>query len=215
MSIARHAAAAFFAFHAAAVVFLSIPPPPPGLASGAAGAEVDRSVDAWAGVAEQLGLPAHSFRWILASAAGFEGTALDVARAAFLPYADLVGAGQSWRMFGKVPTDCARLEIDVDAGSGWTPLYAGRSPSATWRRALFDEERMRGVVGAFEIRAHRPYWPFFVDWVAREVRRDRPDALAVRVQMRGLEIPAPEVLRATGSLEVREPYWTAERRFAP
>ena len=53
------------------------------------------------------------------------------------PYYRLLGTGQSWSMFGVLNHTPARLEIDVDRGAGWEPLYHAHEPAHAWRRRLW------------------------------------------------------------------------------
>src|SRR5262245_10146166 len=59
------------------------------------------------------------------------------------PYFRYCGARQGWAMFSHINHTPARLEIHVDRGQGWEPLYIARTDDYAWRRALFDQERFR------------------------------------------------------------------------
>ena len=74
---------------------------------------------------------------------------------------------------------------------------------------------MRTLVYNFGHRRSKGKWEPFVAWIARQVRAERPDVEAIRVQMRKLRVPDAHVVAETGALEVREPYWVTERRLAP
>lgn len=213
----RHLRAAAVLFHVAAVIGLSIPAPPPGLRGGRPNPTTEASIARWVDVAASLGLPRASVDRAVRSVSAAQLSAVSAIRAVFSPYARLVGAKQSWLMFGTVPTRCARLEIDVLAGGTWRPLYVARSDEHTWRRALFDQERMRTFVHGFAHRGHRAEYDQLVEWVAREVADELPEATRVRVSQRALEVPPPEVLARTHALTVGDAFWVVERdlREAP
>lgn len=209
----RHLLALFVLFHAASVVVLSIPVPPPDVRGERAGRR-NEALDAWAAVGAAVGVPPEAFSSGLAAVTRAEAALLRVVRAPFVPYADLTGAEQSWLMFGSVKDRVAVLEIEVRSGEGWRPIFVGRSATHAWRRSFWDQERMRTLVFNFGLRRGKTtLWDPMVEWVAREVADDFPDARAVRVQMRRGRVPAPEELRRTGALERGAPYWTTEREI--
>lgn len=139
---------------------------------------------------------------------------LAVRRAALAPlqpYYRLCGTGQSWSMFGVLNHTPARLEIDIDRGDGWEPLYHAHDPDHAWRRRLWTQERMRGFINDFSWRRHKPRLAQLADWLAQEIPEDVPGALRVRVQMRQRPLPDPAALRASGRLSHGRAYWVTER----
>lgn len=108
------------------------------------------------------------------------------------PYSDYFGVRQRWRMFASPNRVPARYEIDIQQGTAWRPIYRSRSDQYTWRRSLFDHDRMRTTM-------YRATWPnlqwrykLLCDWVARQVERDFPDARAVRVRRYRYATPHPD-----------------------
>ncbi|MFT4979365.1 MAG: hypothetical protein ACI8S6_005275, partial [Myxococcota bacterium] len=138
---------------------------------------------------------------------------LSTRRAALTPfnrYYRLCGTSQGWSMFGILNHTPARLEIDIDRGDGWQPLYHANDATADWRAGLWRQERMRAFVNNFSWRRSRTRYRQLVDWVAAEVTATEPSAQAIRVLLRPRPMPEPSELRASG-LSHGEPYWVTER----
>ena len=108
----------FVLLHGTTVVVLSIPPPPPGLRGDKPDAQADQALSAWVSVAATLGLPAAPTEAVLRQALPMWSGLLGSLQAPLRPYARLVGAQQSWRMFGMVPDRVATVEIDVRSPDG-------------------------------------------------------------------------------------------------
>lgn len=112
------------------------------------------------------------------------------------PYLTTTGSEQSWRMFVAPHRYPGRLVIELDHGDGFVPIYMARSNEHTWRRSVFDHDRMRAAV-------FRYAWPHFkgprhrfTEWVAREVAEEFPEAERVRVSFLRYRTPSPEEVRA-------------------
>lgn len=201
------------AFHVAAVVLLAIPAPPPGMRGKGSHAATDRAVASWARAAAAIGVPRPAFDAALEGVSSAQLALYGAVRVVFQPYARLVGAGQSWLMFGTVPDQVHRLEIDVHTADGWEPLYVARSDDAAWRRELFDQERMRTFVHQIGRKQANSRYPGFVAWVGREVAHDRPDVDRVRIRFRKVTIPPPDVYARTH--ELRLGGWILAREVEP
>jgi hypothetical protein len=209
--VLRRLWAAAVAFHVAAVVLLSFPAPPPGLRGGPRDARTDAALASWATLAQAVGMPDDTFVAWVQAVSGVQMSVYRAIRTVFRPYAQLVGAGQGWSMFGTVPNKVQRLEIDVHGPGGWEALYVARSDTFDWNRAVFDEERVRTFVHALGKRQANDKYPSFVAWVVREVRADRPDADRVRVRWHRMTIPDPEIHARTGELQPGGFLMTQER----
>lgn len=114
----------------------------------------------------------------------------------FLPYARWCGTGQGWRMFAFINRVPSRLEIDVEEGGLWRPLYRPRSPTLRWEVGRLEQERMRGLMTSYSWRTKATTWPKFAAWVSREALLDFPEATRVRVQLRRVTSPSPEQVLA-------------------
>lgn len=171
--------AAFVAFHLAAITLSALPTPEGGMNRGNwADPTVQAELDAWAG---RFGADPDTFEerlWTFAQAY-VEG--YRVLLAPFLPYEELAGTEQSWKMFvapHKFPT---RLQIGARAGEGeWRTLFEEGSLTATWRRSLLRTERLRSAT-------FRWGWPNFAGaWsrgctaLARLAFADDPSLMEVR-----------------------------------
>jgi hypothetical protein len=113
---------------------------------------------------------------------------------ALAPLGNQLGMGQSWRMFANPQTHPARLHIDLDRGAGWQPLYVSRSDEHDWRRAQFDHNRTRKLIGRLVRKGRRRTYRYFTNWVANAVRDDFDDARRVRVRMFRWGTPSPAEL---------------------
>jgi hypothetical protein len=195
----------FVLFHGAAVALLSIPPPPPGLRGDEPDPQTERSLSTWVALASSLGLPREAVDSGLRAALPAWATLLGAVQAPLRPYADLVGAQQSWRMFGTVPAQVASIEIDAIGPDGrWAPLY--RSPSSThrWQARLLRQERVRALLYSFGHRQRKKSWARFTELLAQREER------TLRFRMRELTIPPPGELARTGELAPGPAFW--ERR---
>ncbi|HCH64348.1 MAG TPA: hypothetical protein DFR83_16200 [Deltaproteobacteria bacterium] len=130
------------------------------------------------------------------------------------PYFQYTGANQAWQMFGYLNRTPARLSVEVlSQGGEWSTLFLARDPEHDWRRALFDSERMRGMVNHYSWRERRGGFRMLADWVSCEVFLEEPNAKLVRMSMKQVQLPTPDVLRETGRISTRRTYWP-EFRYA-
>lgn len=125
-------------------------------------------------------------------------------------YYRATGAKQGWRMFGYLNRRPARLELELNQGEGYRPLYVARSNEHTWRRGLLDQERSRAFINDYSWRSDKKDYDRFCIWVAGEVALEFPDALGLACQMRTMPIPEPEALRASGALAPGKVFWRTE-----
>jgi hypothetical protein len=211
----QHLRAAAVLFHVSVIVVLSIPVPPPQIRGEKVDPRTEAALAPWGDAVEVVGIPREILFSSIQRFTRAEATALGWLRAPLRPYARLVGAEQGWLMFGSVAREVARLEILVKTGDDWSPLFVARTAEATWRRTLFDQERMRTLVYNFGHRRGKSKWEALATWTAKQVHAERPDVSAVRLQMRALRVPDVDELARTGALEQREPYWVIEKGLLP
>jgi hypothetical protein len=199
MDLRRSIVAAFVVLHAASMILSSLPSLPAEALRGERSEEVEATI---ATARERFGPGVEPpLREGVRAWAGLTRGL----HAVFGPYARYTGTQQGWTMFGWVPREAEQLEIWVRRGSAWEPLYVARSPEANWRRAFFDNERVRTFVhNAADGKASR--WRSFADWVAREVRADDPTVVQVKVQLVKVTIPPHEELARTGTLALGKPF---------
>ena len=134
----------------------------------------------------------------------------------FRPYFRYTGTTQSWQMFGYLNRSPARLSIEVfRPGESWTPLFLARDPVHDWRKALFDSERVRGMMNRYSWKEKKRSYNTFVDWLACEVARDLPDATSVRISMKQVQIPRPAAFREVGTIPTKRTYWMERRLLQP
>lgn len=199
---------AFALVHGATVLVLSVPPPPRGLRGDAPNRQSDEALAAWVSLADDLGLPAQqvdaTMRALLPAWSGL----LDAIQAPLRPYADLVGARQSWRMFGVVPDRVTRIEIDAQVDGGAVPLYRAPSPPAGAPRdlvVLMRQERVRTLVAQLGSRSQLPRLESLARVLAARLQRP------IVVRISACEIPDPSVLRETGALRCDRTRWEIRR----
>jgi hypothetical protein len=112
-----------------------------------------------------------------------------------LPWLRLTGTGQSWRMFVAPHRNPARLQIDLEQGGVWTPLYRARSGEHAWRAIVFDHDRMRSATFRYAWPPYRKRYAQLVRWIAARVREDFPEATRVRVSYEKYATPSPQDAR--------------------
>ena len=134
----------------------------------------------------------------------------------FRPYFRHTGTTQSWQMFGYLNRSPARLSIEVfTPGESWTTIYLARSAEHDWRKALFDSERMHGMMNRYSWKERKRSYTTFVEWLACEVAADFPDATSARVSMKQVQIPRPDEFRETGTIPTKRTYWVERRLLKP
>lgn len=200
MGFRRHLVAAFVLFHGASTVGLSLPRLPEPLSTGDTSPLFEAflvDVSAWSAA---LVPP------VRAGALAYVRLT-DGLRTVFGPYARATGTSQGWTMFGSVPTRVERVEIWVRHDAGWEARYVAGSDTATWRRALLENERVRTFLhGAAQGRTKKNRFAQFADWADRELRAEDPTIRQVKVQFVRLTIPPAEELARTGALTAEAPF---------
>lgn len=121
--------------------------------------------------------------------------------APFEPYYTYCGTWQTWKMFVAPHLHEGRLTIEVDRGQGWERLYLARDAEADWHRAWFDHDRMRAAMFRYAWAHYRTPRSQMVDWVARTVATELPDARRVRVSFLRARTRTPEEVRAGVAVE--------------
>jgi hypothetical protein len=94
-----------------------------------------------------------------------------------------VGFGQSWRMFSNPQTTPSQLWVEMDTGSGFSPIYVSRSNDHTWRRSLFDHHRVRKLLGRIGRGGKDEAYVALSARVAKHAFADFPNAKRVRTRI--------------------------------
>lgn len=129
----------------------------------------------------------------------------------FGPYYRYLGTRQSWRMFGTVNDDPARVEVYIDRGDrDWEPVYIARDPEHDWRAQQLDQERFRAFMNDYSWRRDKRSWTHFTTWLARQAARDFPEARRFGARVRYRPIPRPQVLRGLEERPSSEAFWRVE-----
>lgn len=197
-SWARQGRAAFVALHLFAVTAMALPSAGAGMNRSAwADPTVQGEFAGWAERLRGLGLDIGASElgeraWRFASA--YE-SGREKVLAPFMPYYRLCGTWQSWRMFVAPHRYPGRLEIHVDRGQGWEPLYVARSAEHGWHRRWLDHDRFRASIFRYSWKHYVAGRRDFTDWVARTVAREEPDAVSVRVSWMRYRTRSPEEVR--------------------
>ncbi len=123
-----------------------------------------------------------------------------------------LGFSQSWRMFSSPQTHPSRLWLELDQGSGYHPLYVAGSKEYAWRRDLLEHHRLRKLVGRLGRSNRHSTYRAFADWLAREVAKDFPEAISLRVSAYTWKTPTPDEVPTAFSLDL--PFARAEGKFA-
>ncbi len=131
-------------------------------------------------------------------------------------YARLTGAAQGWGMFAFLKRRPARLVVSLQRtpGGPFEPLYRARDPALAWRAHQLDAERMRALINPHSSRSGKKGYLLLVDWLACRAAEDFPGAVAVRVEMEGLQLSPPAATLAAGGVPRRGAYWTTRRALA-
>jgi hypothetical protein len=114
-----------------------------------------------------------------------------------LPYEDLVGSEQSWKMFVAPHRYPTRLQISGrPEGGPWRVLFEESSPTATWRREILRLERLRSAIFRWGWESYASAFGRGCVGLARLAFQDEPDLDEVRCRMWKAGSPSPEQARA-------------------
>ena len=207
--------AIFVAFHLIAITAVAFPAPVGMRRSDLESADVQAAIKAWQGLASALGVadePDAFQEWLWLTGTGLLAARNDVLEP-LQPYYRYSGTQQSWSMFGTINHTPARLEIHIDHGSGWEPLFIARTRDHDWRARQLDQERLRGLINPFSWRRDRTKLRKVADWVARLAADDFPQARRIRLRMVVRPLPDPAELRAAGELTHSRAYWPELREL--
>jgi hypothetical protein len=207
-SVVRHGLAVFVALHLFAVTFCALPSVGSGMNRSAwRQPTVQGEFRAWTERFGALGIeitvPVLEQRlWDFAT--GYE-VVREKILAPFQPYFRYCGTWQSWKMFVAPHRYPGRLEIEVDRGEGWEPVYVARSAEHDWMAPWLDHDRFRSATFRYAWDHYRAARNQFVDWVARHAAVDFPDARRVKVFFVRYRTRSPEEVKAgTPAAEKRE-----------
>jgi hypothetical protein len=205
---ARWGRAAFVALHLFAVTYMAMPSAGSGLTRSAwADPTVQNEFASWTERLNGWGIAIaqddlEDRLWAIAS--GYEDVRLAIL-SPFEPYFEYCGTWQSWRMFVAPHRYPGRLEIDVDHGRGWEPLYVARSNEHDWHRTQLDHDRSRAAIFRYSWKHYRTHRRHFTDWVATQVMAEDPEAQKVRVSWMRYRTPsAADVLAGKKPKEKRD-----------
>jgi len=165
---------------------------------------VQAELDGWYAVATSAG--------VRVSRQGFEDALwraavrlMDTRRALLAPlapYHHYCGTDQSWRMFVAPQRFPSRLWIEVEQAGEYRPIYIARDPAHTWNAAILDHDRMRTLIFLMGWPAYDDTYARWVEWVARQVAVDFPDATRLRTRYARQRSPTPAEARRGAAAEV-------------
>jgi hypothetical protein len=192
-----HLRGVFVVLHLVAIGVMAFPAPH-GVRTPASWEEptVQAEITAWS---ERLGVEREWLGSTVRRAAVAVVDAREVVLTPADPYYRLAGTWQSWRMFVAPHRFPARLHIDVRTDAGWSPLYVVGSTEHRWRARQLHHTRMRSLVFLAAWQRYHKQRARLADWVAAQVRVERPDALEVRLRYRKARTPAPGEAASEGS----------------
>lgn len=206
-----HVRAALVAVHVLAVVGTSLPSPEGfSAASMAKKAKFAGPIAAWADALAEVGVPPSLTQTVALRGGQALERAEDRMERLFAPYGRYAGVKQSWRMFSASPSRTSRVEMWLEEGGAWRPIYVPLHPTARWRAELWEDGRVRGAVKALGSDRYREWWAALARSAARRAAADFPTATRFKLQRVSLRIPAPDALARTGRLEERAATGVAE-----
>ena len=190
--------AALVALHLAVITFAAMPSAGSGMNRSAwKQPTVQGEFDAWTERLRGFGYEGTSAELqdsVWAFASRYE-SARSAALRPFRRYFEICGTWQSWKMFIAPHRFPGRLEIEIDEGAGFTPIYVARSATYDWRARWLDHDRFRAATFRYAWDHYKQPRREFADWVARGVASDYPQALRVRVSFVRYRTRSPEEVR--------------------
>jgi hypothetical protein len=197
-----HVRALLVALHLLAVTLMALPSVGEGMFRSAWQAPtVQEEFADWTARLNRCGIPItqRQFEDDLFDTASAYESARGEALSPFGPYYDWCGTLQSWRMFAGPQRYPSRLEIDVEEGGSWRPVYVKSDPKNAWLAVRLDHYRMRPFVYRLSWYRYAPEFPDFDElarWVAARAAHDFPDASRVRVRFFNYRTPSPDEVKA-------------------
>ena len=179
--------AALILFHFAAVVVTCLPPAHKMLKKDRwHGAKVEAKFAAWAERLGKVGIetsPTGLHKWVRARTETY-GRLRDFVGGWFQPYTDPLYLHQGWSLFSKPQRRPVLIQIDLRRGSEeWEPIYETRSSTLDWRARMFDNNRLRKLVGRIGRRQNRHLFTALSSWIARLVALEFDDVSDIRVRV--------------------------------
>jgi hypothetical protein len=199
-----HIRRVFVALHLVAITLMALPAPEGGMDRAAwRDPTVQDELSAWTDRLNQchIAVTRPELEDLLWRAGVDYMNARDKVLRPFGLYYELCGTAQSWRMFVAPHRYPARLEIDIDQGGGWRPVYIERDRQHDWLGRQLDSYRFRSVIFRFEWPGYENDYQRFADWVAAKAGRDFPEAQAVRIRLFKYRTLSPDELRAGQQVE--------------
>lgn len=194
-----HVRAILVALHLFAVTFCALPSVGSGMNRKAwKQPTVQGEFAAWTGRFNAIGIDItkdelENFLWDFASK--YEQRR-DKIMAPFVPYFRYCGTWQSWKMFVAPHRYPARMEIEIDSGSGWEPVFVARSSEHTWLRSWMDHDRLRAATFRYGWEHFRGTRNELADWLAKLAARDFPEGKQLRLSFVRYKTRSPEEVRA-------------------
>lgn len=199
--------AGLVAFHLVAITLSALPSPEGGLNRAAwSDPTVQAEFTAWAA---RLGMEKGAFEDRLWEFGNAYGNGYKQLLVPVLPYEELVGSEQSWKMFIAPHRFPTRLEVAARGADGaWTVLFTESSATATWRRDLLRLERLRSAIFRWGWPSYGTSWSKGCVALAGLAFADFPDMTEVRCRFWKAKSPSPEEA-ASGALP--EGKWISPR----
>ncbi len=107
-------------------------------------------------------------------------------------YIDILFVGQGWSLFSSPKRNPAIFVIDIHhPDSGWHPLYRGDSDEHDWRSRMFENNRIRKLVGRFAKGKSTGLYVPFGNWMARIIGKEMPEHDKIRTRLWRYTTKAP------------------------
>lgn len=191
--------AAFIAFHLTAITLMAFPAPSGGMSRKAwKQPTVQAEFRAWNARLGGLGVemsPEEFEERLWSLATGFMAVRVEVLKP-FGPYYRNFGTHQSWRMFVAPHRFPARLELRIEEGGEWRPLYVMRDPEHDWYAPHFDHDRMRSAVFRYGWPHYASHYKRMSDFYAKRAFAEFPEATAFESRFFSYRTLSPEEARA-------------------
>lgn len=127
--------------------------------------------------------------------------------APFVPYRDLLGTRQDYRMFSGTSRMSDRLHVEVREDGAWRTVFMTRDPQYPWLRSALDHELGRSMLYRYAEPRYRKRYRAFATWLGRRAAVDFPTADRLRVEWIPSRAPSPSEARAGATWTADEPRW--------